>query len=247
MKRLLLCLTVLALIQAVGCGSAPRIPPKDAPRAEWELVLREGSSTSRELAVRKLAELDTDFTRDFVTEAVSNDDPFARVAAADVLGAWEESDKAASVLKALLSDEVFLVRWQAINSLAETGSPQAVEPLAGVTRDEPSPVLRGEAARSLGKLGRQEAIPHLVEALRDGQASVALAAAESLAQLTGQPVVPNYQAWKSYLASDPEPLRALAQQRSDTRKENRELADKKGRGLFSTIGRGLKRLFTRGD
>ena len=97
MKRLLLCLTVLALV-AAGCGSAPRIPRNDAPRTEWELVLREGSSTSRELAVRKLAELDTDFTWDLVTEAVSNDDPFARVAAADVLGTWEESDKAASVL-----------------------------------------------------------------------------------------------------------------------------------------------------
>ncbi len=244
MKFLSIC-GALVCLAAVGCSSAPRIPRDDAPRPDWEQVLEEGSSKARERAVRKLARLENDFAWDLIAGAASNEDLFARLAAAEVLPEWENSDEALSLLEILLSDESFLVRWQAINSLAETGSARAVEPLAKATLEDPDPLLRGEAARALGTLGRQEAIPHLVEALRHSQTSRSRSAAESLAQLTGEPVVPDYQAWKSYLAGDPEPLRAIAEQRKQVHEENRELADKGGRGVLSTIGRAIKRLFTR--
>jgi len=244
MRYLHVCAVVLALI-AAGCSSAPKAPRKDAPRAEWEAVLKEGDSASRELAVRKLAQLDTDFTWDLVEDAAYNEDPFARLAAAEVLQGWEETDEAISLLDVLRSDDFFLVRWQAINSLAVTDSVRAVEPLAKAAREDPNPVLRGEAARALGSLGRQEAIPHLVELLRDGEASVVLSAAESLAALTDEPVVPNYQAWKSYLAGDTEPLRTIAEEHVRIQEENKQLAQKEGRGVLAAIGQGVKRLFTR--
>ncbi len=246
MRKVLLPALAAALLLS-ACAGRVRIPPADAARTDWETTLNEGCSASRRLAIHKLAKLDRPFSRELVKTAVYNDDPFARLAAAEVLGPWHDPTEAVPLLKKLLSDEAFIVRWQAMSSLAQTGSADAAEPLADALENDPDPILRGHAAHSLGRLGKSESLLPLVEALRDEHASVALAAAGALSQITGEPLIPDHQAWKAYTAGDPSLLNEAAEQLAKDRLENKRFVAEKRRGLLATIGIGIKRFFSRAD
>jgi len=76
-------------------------------------------------------------------------------------------------------------RWQAVQSLGATGDPAVVPHLAPMLKDADI-FVRMASARLLGDLGAIEAIPALIDALEDEEASVREASLVSLRTLSGQ-------------------------------------------------------------
>lgn len=100
----------------------------------------------------------------------------------------------------LLKD--FRTRPAAKNALIEMGD-AAVEPLMGAINSRNTSV-RWAAISILGELGAKNAVPELVNALKDS--AVSSAAAEALAHITGQDFGEDYDEWKRWfdMESGPE-------------------------------------------
>jgi HEAT repeat protein len=78
-------------------------------------------------------------------------------------------------------------RWQAVQSLGATGDPAVVPHLAPMLKDADI-FVRMASARILGDLGAIEAIPALIDALEDEEASVREASLVSLRGISGQSI-----------------------------------------------------------
>jgi len=89
----------------------------------------------------------------------------------------EESERA-SIALSLLHHRDAAQRIHGVKSLSEMG-PLAAEVLASVLSD-PDPLVRGEVARSLGKIGSRDSLGSLSKCLQDPDPSVRLAAASAL-------------------------------------------------------------------
>ena len=89
----------------------------------------------------------------------------------------------------------FRTRSAAKNALLERGE-QAVGALIKALRSR-RPSVRWAAVSILGELRAKEAIPELVEALRDDD--VHSAAVEALQHITGEELTDDYDAWKRWL------------------------------------------------
>jgi HEAT repeat protein len=85
-------------------------------------------------------------------------------------------------LALLIQDPSEDIRGSVVMALAEFNSPRVIDPLLEVlgNRSE-TPSIRGAAARSLGRLKEERAIPLLVEALHDESEYVRTSAASALA------------------------------------------------------------------
>ncbi len=77
------------------------------------------------------------------------------------------------------------VRWQAVQSLGGSRDPAVAEVLAPMLQDADI-FVRMATARVLGDLGARSAIPALIDALEDSEASVREAADVALRAITGQ-------------------------------------------------------------
>ncbi|HKV39232.1 MAG TPA: HEAT repeat domain-containing protein [Blastocatellia bacterium] len=97
-------------------------------------------------------------------------------------------DLAVKTIVDALGDSNAGVRSAAVIALGETLSKQAVPPLMSIIRDESS-TLRGEAAVSLGKLGKW-AVPSLIAALADSRPSVRMLSAQALGDIRPIDAVP---------------------------------------------------------
>jgi HEAT repeat protein len=119
-----------------------------------------------------------------------------------------------------------ILRCQALDALGATGQPQAVEllvkvvkepPVEGATEDKQAKTdERIAAARALGRYKQYEATEALAGVLRTDQ-DVALRdrATESLRDITGKNLPPDYQAWADFL-NKPEGRDAVAKEKSGT-------------------------------
>lgn len=75
------------------------------------------------------------------------------------------------------------VRWQAVQSIGQSGDPAAAEHLAPMLKD-PDLFVRMASARNLGDLGAPLGIPALIDALEDPEESVRESAVVSLRAMT---------------------------------------------------------------
>ena len=76
-------------------------------------------------------------------------------------------------------------RWQAVQSLGQTGDPAVAEHLTSMLKD-PDIFVRMATARILGDLGATIGVPTLIDALEDAEASVREAAVVSLRSISGR-------------------------------------------------------------
>jgi PBS lyase HEAT-like repeat len=119
-----------------------------------------------------------------------------------------------------------IVRCLALDALGATGQPEAVEllvkvlkepPVEGATEDKQAKTdERIAAARALGRYKQYEATEALADVLRMDQ-DVALRdrATESLRDITGKTLPPDYQAWADFL-NKPEGRDAVAKEKPQT-------------------------------
>ncbi len=89
----------------------------------------------------------------------------------------------------------YRTRSAAKSELLEMGE-KAVDPLLAAL-DSPHAGVRWSAAAILGELKARKALPRLVEALKDDE--IMSAAEESLTNITGEDLGPDYDAWKRWI------------------------------------------------
>ena len=77
-------------------------------------------------------------------------------------------------------------RFKAAIELGKTGNADCVGPLATTLKEDKDYFVRRAAARSLGELGFEEAVPALIEAADDEEEFVAISSKKALRAITGQ-------------------------------------------------------------
>jgi HEAT repeat protein len=119
----------------------------------------------RQMAGEALAKIGA---RPALIEAVADDDVAVRRVAVEALAVMglEGREAIAALIKAL-RDEDMVVRTLAVRALGDMGA-EAIPALIEAVEDD-EPTARREAARALGRMGPEapEAVPILIEALRD--------------------------------------------------------------------------------
>ncbi|MGE5140179.1 MAG: HEAT repeat domain-containing protein, partial [Rudaea sp.] len=171
-------------------------------------------------ALASLALVEWQGANDFFAGRLKEGDPQARAFAATALGQLQ-NDEAVEPLLPLLRDPSAEVRNVAIAALAASRSELATEPLLAVLRGDNRAIvsdtgMRSAAARALGRLGSESAVPALLVDLRMGDRELREAAADALLEI------------RSDLAI--EPLRELVQ--SQVPDEVRAA----GHGILNIIG-----------
>jgi HEAT repeat protein len=111
-------------------------------------------------------------------------DPFGeeRGEAARALGKIGASSSAASLTTAL-GDADERVRALAAEALGRLKGVKPLQPLIAILQKDPSFMVRRSTAEALGEMGDSQAVPPLIEALRDKEARVRVSAAKALAKL----------------------------------------------------------------
>ena len=133
----------------------------------------------RKETARALAKIEGEEAVDFVIRALSDADPDVRAAAAVTLGVRDEYYAFHALLHHLEAETNEEVLTEVMRALGRHGNPSAVPALAQVARDGKKPVLRIEAVRALGAIGRS-ALPALREFESDRNAEVRQAVAEAV-------------------------------------------------------------------
>lgn len=160
---------------------------------------------------------DQDFYVKILTESAKSDrDPLCRIAAVKTLGRFKDPRAAEALQRVTEQNLTFtgemnnLLRQEALKSLAQTGSPLAVEQLVKVAKEPPiegasqdrQEVLdrRLTAIRGLGKYDYPESKETLLYILqKERDAALRARAHESLVAITGKDYPPEAKAWAEYL------------------------------------------------
>ena len=121
--------------------------------------------------------------------------PLVRATAAVGLRMIGDERAVPALLKAS-ADPSPLVRADVMRALGDLAGPDAIGAPANAARTDTDAGVRMEAVRALARIGGEEAIPHLLDALADVDGSVAFAAHRALIQRTGMDLPPSRQAWK---------------------------------------------------
>ena len=106
----------------------------------------------------------------------------------DIACALSASPRACLLVAPLLDDAWADTRWWGVRALAAASCSESAIGLIGVLAD-PDDSVRCAAALALGKLGAEDAVPHLVALLGDDEGLLRTTSASALA-LIGSPAVP---------------------------------------------------------
>ncbi len=156
----------------------------------FESVTRELISRAWEMDARAtaaLAEMPNPLAVDEFATRLKEPDPTLRARAVDLLGQLQ-TERSIEYLLPRLRDPDAAVRVHAIHALGRARTDRVVEPLLVVLRGDArlgqvDSRLRAAAARALGEIGAEKAVPALVVELQTGAPEVRAAAAEALARL----------------------------------------------------------------
>lgn len=103
------------------------------------------------------------------------------------------TDEACAALITALRSPLVSVRMIAAEVMDQCASEEAVSALCALVQNDPAAGARQCAARTLGHIGRVEALAVLLDALEDSDPKVCRAAARSLGRIGDARVVPNLQ------------------------------------------------------
>lgn len=145
---------------------------------------REQGEDSRELRVLAYHEPSSTAPTEALALDVRHGDPETRRAAVEDLGTVDDADGATEIVTSALADTNLEVRREAVASLANIGTNDAVAGLAIALQDQ-SEDVREDAVDALADLREPATIPLLEEALRDPDEDVRQAAIEALAEMRG--------------------------------------------------------------
>ena len=123
------------------------------------------------------------------TRALGSDVPELRMAAANGLGQFGESDALSSLVETFADDDR-RVRARAARAAGSIGDPRACTDLEDLLEDR-SPAVRREAAEALGQIGNRQALQALLEMYDDSDERVRRIAVGAFGNFdNGQPVEP---------------------------------------------------------
>lgn len=94
-----------------------------------------------------------------------------------------------------------VIRSSVAKYLGDVGDPSVTPDLIEVLIYDDDERARWEAAWSLGRLGDEQAIPSLIEALQDSSDDVRWFSSWSLRTITGENFGPDHEAWTTWLAA----------------------------------------------
>ncbi|NOZ21705.1 MAG: HEAT repeat domain-containing protein [Planctomycetes bacterium] len=129
---------------------------------------------------------------------IGDQDRLVRGYAAVAIGRLKDPGGIKALLEAMQRDKDPLVRCDAAKALAKYQDPAMIPEFARVVRVDRVSDVRQTAVIAIADLGGKDAVPPLIDALRDRDASVAFTASERLTQLTGQPLGLSQEAWRNW-------------------------------------------------
>jgi len=134
----------------------------------------------RNEALRSLGNIGGGAAEKEVEAALRNDKIWVREAAVAQLGKFKDAALGERLAKIAASDPAYRVRAEALQSLADSKSPNAYDVLtAAVHSDSPDDSLRRAALRALGDLGDDKAVPVVLEWSANGKPMTSRTAAIS--------------------------------------------------------------------
>jgi aminopeptidase N len=134
----------------------------------------------RNESLRSLGKIGNSAAEKEVEAALANDKPWVREVAVTQLGKFKDASLGAELAKIAATDPAYRVRAAALQSLADSKAPNALDVLtAAVKSDSPDDILRRGALRAFGDLGDDKAAPLVLEWSADGKPLTSRAAAIS--------------------------------------------------------------------
>jgi aminopeptidase N len=134
----------------------------------------------RNESLRSLGKIGNSAAEKEVEAALANDKPWVREVAVTQLGKFKDASLGAELAKIAGTDPAYRVRAAALQSLADSKAPNALDVLtAAVKSDSPDDILRRGALRAFGDLGDDKAAPLVLEWSADGKPLTSRAAAIS--------------------------------------------------------------------
>jgi len=127
-------------------------------------------------------------------------DPAGRALAADLLGEIGEAASAPELSRSVRLDARWIVRMRAMDALVEVQGAGALDDVHHALLNDPQPEVRAEAVLlARRRLKKADAVPLLLEALRDRASVVRLQASAMLKELTGLSAAPDADSWQEAL------------------------------------------------
>jgi HEAT repeat protein len=145
---------------------------------------RSGDAEKRRSALTVLGKMGDKKSLSLFTEALRDPDTKVRVTAAQVLA--EFGQKGTDLLIKALQDPEVSVRQAAIESLGRVRDYRAVKPLLQLLGSE----LKADVLLALSQLGSADAVPALLDLLKDKDMMIQTLAAEALGQIGDKQAVP---------------------------------------------------------
>lgn len=174
----------LALL-ALQMSKAPNFP--DAVRA----TLKDPDPETRAMALRVSGELPAAESIPIAIAALHDPDPGVRAAASVYLKPAQVSDpQVAQGLIALAQDRDSSVSWSAVQTLATSRDPNAIDAMLTFAQGKNPKVDPGQAMALLGKVQDPRAFALLIDTLKSPDARLAMTAAEQLGDLHDPRAVP---------------------------------------------------------
>lgn len=160
----------------------------DTDLLEEALKAEEQNSTLYTSFVLSNFESESGNENEILLQALKSEKGYVRVAAAMALGQKQETAATDSLLK-MLSQDYPLAGHSAVMALGELGDERAVSALMNELKNNEKDYIRSSTAIALGKLEAEEAVPYLIERLRDTKASVRSNAALVLGKMGDESAV----------------------------------------------------------
>jgi HEAT repeat protein len=110
-----------------------------------------------------------DSLKKLIAKLETNDDPIARMGAAEDLGRLGNQKAVVPLINAL-RDRTEYGRLGAAKALGKLGNPKAIEPILVVLKEDEISSVRKEAAITLGMIGDEKVIKHLQQAIEEEDA-----------------------------------------------------------------------------
>jgi len=139
-------------------------------------------------AIAALGEMNSEVAVDWFAKQLKDKDPAARTRAAEILG-WLQLDRGIEYLLPQLRDVSADVRDKVVEALGRSRTDRVIEPLLVALRGDArvgtvDTRLRVAAAKALGQIASDKAVPALIVDLQLGEPEVRAVAAEALKRIT---------------------------------------------------------------